>query len=443
MSYKSGKTNKVMHGFLTKIKPNNKQRTMFEKHCGTSRHAWNWGLELCIEKLKNKEKLPSAIDLHKLLVKDVKPKNEWYYESSKCSPQQALRNLRDAFSKYWKERKKNIKLPFAERYHKKFLKQLKEGKLKSLSIWHEKGFPQFKKKGLKDSFYLEGNIQIKGNKIKIPIIGWIKIYENIPFDKSKNVTISRRGECWFISFKTDITKTIDTTKRKGKSGADLGIKTLCTLSDGKTFPNPKPYNKNKKKLKRLQRKLSRQYEACKNNKDKNGRIIYSNNYKKTKAKIEKVHLKISNIRKDSTHKLTNYLVKNHDQNVIEDLNVSGMMKNHNLASSIADGGFFEFKCQMIYKSEWYGSKLIIADRWFASSKTCSCCGHKQNMPLRQRTFNCEKCKLSIDRDLNAAINLMNYNAPSKGVKACGDAKFHSERKVSVNEAGIRHQTTAG
>lgn len=431
-----------MRGFLTKTDPNNKQRTMFERHVGTARHAWNWGLEFCMERLKKGEKLPSAIDLHKLLVKDVKPENKWYYDVSKCSPQQALRNLRVAFTKYWKERKEKSKLPIEKRYHKKYLKQLKEGKIDSLKIWHEKGFPQFKKKGVDDRFYLEGNIQIKGNKIKIPVIGWIRIYETIEESKAKNVTLSRRADSWFISFKTDAPKTIDTTNRKGKVGADIGIKTLCTLSDGKIFPSPKAYIRYKKKLKKLQRKLSRQYEACKNNKDENGHIIYSNNYKKTKVKIAKLHLKISNIRMDSTHKLTTYLVKNHEQTTIEDLNVSGMMKNHNLAAAIADGGFFEFKRQLIYKSEWYGAKLIIADRWFASSQTCSCCGHKQKMPLRQRIFNCEVCKLSIDRDLNAAINLMNYT-PSKDVSACGDLKFHDASQVRVSEAGIRLQTAYG
>lgn len=430
-----------MYGFITKIKHNNKQNTMFLKHCGTSRHAWNWGLDICIGRLKKKEKLPSAIDLHKLLVKDVKTENIWYYESSKCSPQQALRNLRVAFDKYWKGRAATLKLSMDKRYHKKYLKQFNSGELKSLSIWHEKGFPQFKKKGIKDSFYLEGNIKIIGSKIKIPTIGWIKTYERIPSDNAKNVTISRRADSWFISFKIDEQKSIDVSKRKGRVGADIGIKTLCTLSDGKTFVNPKAYNKRKKKLCKLQRKLSRQYESCKNNKDEKGRIIYGSNYNKTKVKIAKLHLKISNVRMDSTHKLTNYLVKNHDQIVIEDLNVSGMMKNHNLAAAIADGGFFEFKRQLIYKSEWYDSEVIIASRWFASSQTCSCCGHKQKMPLRERTFNCEICKLSIDRDLNAAINLKNY-APSNDVKACEDAKFQPVKAVSINEAGIRHHTTA-
>ena len=115
------------------------------------------------------------------------------------------------------------------------------------------------------------------------------------------------------------------------------------------------------------------------------------------------------------------------------------MKNHNLAAAISDGGFHEFKRQLEYKCKWYGSELIIADRWFASSKTCSCCGHKkEKLSLRQRIFNCEKCGLSIDRDLNAAINLEKY-AVSDTVKVCGDSKFHLEEipKVGIGEAEIR------
>lgn len=431
-----------MHGFYTEINANNKQITLFKQHCGTGRHAYNWGLALCIEKLLKKEKIPSAIDLHKLLVKEVKKVNKWYYESSKCSPQQALRNLETAFKRFWKqEHPKNLKKPFKERYHKKFLKQQKKGEIKKLSFIHEKGFPSFKKKNINDSFYLEGKIESDRNMIKVPKIGWIKIYEHLPESTYKNCTISRHADKWFISFKVQDDKKIELAEKRTRAGADIGIKKLCTLSDGTTFDNPKAYNRFKKKLATLQRKLSRQYEACKDNKDADGHIIYSENYKKTKNEIARLHLKISNIRKDATHKLTTHLVKNHDEIVIEDLNVSGMLKNHNLAGAIADGGFFEFKRQLEYKCKWYGSELIIADRWFASSKICSCCGHKkEKMTLRERIFNCEKCGLSIDRDLNAAINLKNY-AVSDTVKACGDSKFHLEaiQEVGIGEAGIRPQ----
>lgn len=433
----------MLQGIYTELKLNNKEKTHCLQHCGVRRHAYNWGLDLIIKKLEAKEKIPSAIDMHKLLVKEVKPENMWYYEVSKCSPQQALRDLETALKKFCKEKHPaNKKKQFKDRYHKKFLKQYAIGKIKQLLFKHEKGFPQYKKKGVNDSFYLEGNIRIECNRIKVPVFGWIRTHEKIGFDEAKNVTISRRADGWFLSYKREVIKTIDTENRKGTTGADVGIKTLCTLADGTTFVNPKAYKINKSRLRKLQRSNARQYEACKNNKDEKGKIIFSNNFQKIKQKISKTHLRISNVRKDSTHKLTNYIVKNHDRIVIEDLNVSGMMKNHNLAGAIADGGFYEFKRQLEYKCKWYGAELIIADRYFASSKTCSCCGYKkEKLSLKERVFNCEKCFLSIDRDLNAAINLKNY-AVSGTVKACGDSKVHPEviQEVGIHEAGIRQQT---
>ncbi len=122
-------------------------------------------------------------------------------------------------------------------------------------------------------------------------------------------------------------------------------------------------------------------------------------------KVAKQHAKTANIRKDTLNKLTTHLAKNHSQVVIEDLNVSGMMKNHCLAKSIADLGMYEFRRQLTYKCELYGSELIIVNRFFPSSKTCSCCGHIQDMPLKERIFNCQQCNVTIDRDLNAALNL--------------------------------------
>lgn len=441
-----------LEGFYTKLKLNNKEKTLCEKHAGTRRHAYNWALALCKEKLSKKEKVPSAIDLHKLLVKDVKKENKWYYQVSKCAPQEGLRDLEEAFRRFWKiEHPKNLKKKYNERYHKKFLKQKAKGEIAELTFEHEKGFPKFKRKNVNESFYLEGKIVVEWNKIKVPKFGWLRTYEKMGFTEAKNVTISKRAGDWYISYKTKQEKTIDKSKRKGATGGDVGIKKLCTLADGKTFENSKAYKKNKKKLQNLQRKASRQYEDCKDNKDKNGFLIKSKNLVKTNLKLAKVHLRISNIRKDSTHKLTSYIVKNHDPVCIEDLNVSGMMKNHNLAGAIADGGFYEFKRQLIYKCGWYGAELIIADRFFASTKTCSCCGHKkEKMPLRQRIFECEKCSMKMDRDLNAAINLMNYairiikskqDAVSDTVKAYGESKFHDDvsQQVGLNEVGIGHQ----
>nr|WP_293085816.1 RNA-guided endonuclease TnpB family protein [Okeania sp. SIO3B5] len=188
-------------------------------------------------------------------------------------------------------------------------------------------------------------------------------------------------------------------------GVDLGVKTLATLSTGEVFEGAKSYRKLEAKLSRLQY-LNRH------------KVVYSSNWKKAQLRIAQVHSQIANIRKDTLHKLTTYLAKNHSQIVIEDLNVSGMMTNHKLAKAVADMGFYEFRRQLEYKCKLYGSEVIVVDRWFPSSKTCSNCGTvKKSLFLSERVFNCEHCNFSCDRDLNAALNLA--MAGSSSVTACG------------------------
>ena len=359
-------------GFKTSLRLNNQQATLAAKHAGVARHAYNWGLATCFQALEDKAKLPSSIDLHKKLVAEVKSVYDWYYEVSKCAPQQALRNLSQAFMNWWK--------------HKHCKK------------------PVFKKKGEGDSFYLEGNIRISGNKIKIPIFGWVTCDEILPTVIPKNVTISKRANKWFISFRYELENRV-TTKKAERVGVDVGINALATCSDGTVFPNPKAYRKAKRRLARLQRRVSKKVKG-------------SNNRKKAITKLGIAHKRVSDIRKDNLHKITTILAKNHSQVAIEDLNVSGMLKNHKLASAIADCGFFEFKRQLTYKCDWYGSELIIVDRFYPSSQICSNCGNRQKMPLKERVYNCLNCKASLDRDLNASINLANFGSTASFVETC-------------------------
>lgn len=371
----------MLKGFKTQLKPNNAQRTKFAQHCGVARFAYNWGLDVCFkaiearnqakEKGETVPKFPSSIDLHKKLNAEVKTQYSWFYNSSKCAPQQALRDLENA----WK-RKMKVK---------------------------ESGTPKRKKKFVKDSFYLEGSIQVKDGFIKLPHIGFVRLYESVPNQIIKNVRISRKADRWFISWKVEV-DIQPTVKCFGKVGVDLRIKTLATLSDGTVFPALKPYRSNKAKLAKLQRKASKQAKGGKNR-------------AKTQQKIAKLHAKIANIRNDATHKLTSHLTKNHSDIVIEDLNVSGMMKNHKLASAIADSGFYEFRRQLEYKAEWYGSKVTVIDKWYPSSQLCSSCGSRQPMPLQVRQYDCYSCGLSLDRDLNAAINIRDYSKNT--VSVCG------------------------
>ncbi len=357
----------MLLGFKTELKLNNRQKILLAKHAGVARHAWNWGNRLCLDILENNKnnpeeqiKFPTAIDLHKWLVALVKSENQWYYEVSKSAPQYALRHLASAWKDCFKKKK---------------------------------GRPKFKKKGKHDSFTLDGSIYIEHFKIKVPKIGWLKTYERLPQGIiPSSVTISRQADSWFISFKME-TEPKSTTKIVDTVGVDLGVKSLATLSTGEVFEGAKSYRKLEKKLAKLQRIVSR-------------RELKSNNWHRASIKVARLHKRIADIRKDTLHKLTTYLTKNHGQIVIEDLNVSGMLANHKLAKSIADMGMSEFRRQVNYKCQLYGSELIIADRFFPSSKLCSNCGvKKESLSLSERTYECQVCSFVADRDLNASYNL--------------------------------------
>jgi putative transposase len=267
-------------------------------------------------------------------------------------------------------------------------------------------YPNFKKKGLHDSFTLDATprpIKLGGIKHKLPVIGWVRTHEPIPECQTKKVTISREANGWYLSFYVEVEPEL-TVKHREVVGIDLGVNTLATLSSGIVFPNLKPYARALKQLARLQRSLSRKVKGSQNRKKAINRLARQQTLEDS---LTLRYQRVANIRKDALHKLTSYIAKNHSVVVIEDLNVAGMLKNHCLAQSIADVGLGEFRRQLEYKCKWYGAKVVIVDRFFPSSQLCSRCNHQQKMPLHVRTMNCPKCGLSIDRDLNASINLEN------------------------------------
>lgn len=357
----------MLLGFKTELKLNNKQRTLLAQHCGVARHAYNEGLKLTLAVLEHnktnptdKIKFPSAIDLHKWLVASIKPQFQWYYKSSKCAPQYALRALREAWDRCFKK---------------------------------TSGVPNFKKKGKNDSFTLDGTIKVVDHyKIQAPVIGKLRTYERLPFGyKPKSVTISRKADRWFISYKIETEPTQNNSSNV--VGVDLGILRFATLSTGEQIDSPMPLKKLGKKLAKLQ--------WHNRNKEK-----FSKNWQKAQTKIARLHNHIANVRKDFIHKLTSKLASENQAVVIEDLNVSGMMANRKLSKAISDCGFYEFRRQLEYKTKLYGSELVVADRWFASSKTCNNCGcKKESLSLSERTFRCDECGFETDRDLNASLNL--------------------------------------
>ena len=353
--------------------PNNKQRTYFAKACGVARFAYNWALaywKILYQAHKANPVLPQPTEagLGRELNKIKRTQFPFMLEVTKCAPQQAIKDLGKAFKNFW------------------------EGRAK---------YPQFHKKGQHDSFYISNDLfEVKENKIRIPKLGWVKMAEELRFSgKIMSATISRHADKWFVSITVEILdETIQLNHPENQSavGVDLGISALATLSDGEVIYGTKPYKALLNRVRRLSRSLSRKKKGGKN-------------YLKAKRKLARLHARIRNIRQDCLHKLTTRLAENYAIIGIEDLNIKGMMQNRHLAQRIADMGFYEFKRQLAYKVAMRGGTLVMADRWFASSKTCSSCGHKlTELPLSVRQWSCPACQAEHDRDINAACNLRDY-----------------------------------
>ena len=234
--------------------------------------------------------------------------------------------------------------------------------------------------------------------IQIPKLGWVRMKEELRFQgKIMSATISTRGERWFVSLNVELLEEVQPLpKTKQSIGLDLGITHLATLSDGTKIQAPRPLKNYLKKLRRLNKSLSRKQKG-------------SNNRAKAKAKLSRLYYRISNIRKDFLHKLTTNLVRKFDVICLEDLNVKGMMKNRRLSCAIQDLGFYELKRQLIYKANQFDKTIKSVERFFPSSKTCSCCGFKlEKLSLSVRKWTCEKCGAEHDRDINASINILNF-----------------------------------
>jgi len=271
----------IYKALRTKLKLNDHQATLMAKHAGYARFVFNWGLRLWISAAHEGLK-PNVNSIKKVFTNHVKPEYPWMSELSSRVYQYALINLGDAFKRFFKGISK---------------------------------YPKFKKKGYHDSFTLDNcgkPIRLSGTRHKHPFVGWVSTFEAIPESRVKKVTITRQAGDWYISFFVEISQEI-TPKCRERIGVDLGINTLATCSDGTKFSNPKAYKSAAQKLARLQRHLSRQTKGSKN-------------WHKCLLKVQRLHQQVANIRLDTIHKLTTFLAKNHSQVVIEDLNVSGMLK---------------------------------------------------------------------------------------------------------------------
>ena len=295
----------------------------------------------------------------------------------------------------------------------------------AITNWIEKRarFPVFKKKGRKDSFSSKnGSAEVRGKWLRLPKMGWVRMFERLRFDgKISSWTISRTAHRWFVSItvETENTLAVDKTSTHPVIGIDVGINTLATCSDGSKYANPRPLKRYEKKLARFQRRLSR-------------RVQGSKNWYKQKAKVARLHYRIACIREDAHQKATTDIV-NHVSGIgIETLKVSNMLKNRKVAKALSDSGLGGFLSMLKTKAEARGIKPKEAGQFFASSKTCCSCGNKKDdLKLSERTYHCGVCGISIDRDINAAINLRNVAVGhTETQNACGDpVRLHSEAKV--------------
>lgn len=357
------------------------QQAQFRRACGVARYSWNWSLAKWKEMHAAGEK-PSAHKIKALWNAHRKAELPWTYEVSKCCSAQPILDLGVAFSNFFRDLKKP------------------KGARKSR-------FPRFKSKRDPGSFALYNDqFQIKGDRVRIPRVGWVRMHEPLRFTgKIMGARVSRIGTRWHISIQVDVGDATMPAAAGDAVGIDLGITTLMQLSrplpDGSTaIANPRARRSLMKRQTKLARRISRQeLQRRKTNAKTSKRQMIR------RDRLARLHYRIACVRKDAIHKSTTRIANAFSTVVLEDLNVAGMAKNKRLAGSILDASPMEIRRQIEYKVAMRGGRVVIADRWFPSSKACSACGAiADKMPLSVRAWTCP-CGADHDRDENAAKNL--------------------------------------
>lgn len=353
----------MFRAYKYRISPTNSQKELIAKHIGSSRFVYNLALETKTTAYLGSKHNFSPFDLIKQLP-ELKKECEWLKEVNSQSLQQSIQNMDIAFKKFFKGA----------------------------------GYPKYKSKHKgNQSFSIPQNVIVENNLLIIP-----KFKEGIDIVlhreikgiiKSATISVTPTGK-YFVSIlvDTNIEIPIKTPIKENTTiGVDLGIKTFLVTSDGEVFENPKYLRKSQSKLKYVQRKYSK------------------NKGKRTKQKLAKIHEKIKNKRLDFLHKTSAKLIRENQTICLEDLAVSNMVKNHNLAQAINDVSWSTFVTMLEYKADWYGKNILRIGQWSPSSKTCNCCGYiNKELTLKDREWTCHKCKTTHDRDINAAINIKSF-----------------------------------
>ena len=383
------------------LDPTPAQEKLLLSHAGAARFAYNSGLAHVKAAMDAGESLDRSFyaslrwwnaNKNELAVDaDGVP---WWQENSKESYARALESLAKALSNWSKSRR---------------------GERKGRRV----GFPKFKSKDRtapRFAYTAGGFGLIKGDPkaLRLPKVGRVPCMENVAERVGgahvMRMTVSQRAGRWYASLTVERDdKSVTNPPKGGAVGVDLGVKTLATLSDGTVIENPRYLKKTEQRLKKAQQALSRKTKG-------------SNRRAKARAKVARLHALVADQGLDAMHKLTTWLSRKCSDISIEDLNVAGMVKNHHLAKSVSDAAFGKFRRQLEYKTARTGARLHVVDRWYRSSKTCSQCGSvKAKLSLAERTYRCDSCGLTMDRDLNAAINICVAGSAPETLNAHGEA----------------------
>lgn len=393
------------------LQPTKQQEQYLLQACGISRLAYNIMLQRSRDayecwqygEIEDKPSI-SGYSLNKEFNKLKKLLMPYAYEVTKYAPQHAIYSLGEAFKKFFKGA----------------------------------GFPKFKKKKYGAGSYTmaggpKSDYFFQGRTLKVPgsnKLGLLRTTQPPRFKgKICQVTISQHAGKWYAAISYEISSEAPIIPSKTKSGVvgvDLGIKELAVLSDGTVFENPRAYVRAQANLRKQNKSLSRKVKG-------------SINWKRQVVRLQRAHKKVSDIRKWHLHNLSSHIAKNYDRVVIEDLGVVEMTKNRRLAKHVLDAGFYELRRQLAYKCELYHTDLVVVDRFFPSSKLCSKCGHKkEKLALDERTYNCKNCGLSLDRDLNAALNLKAYDTCAS---ACGEESSGKGLRSGVKLSSMKQESS--
>lgn len=363
----------MLKAYKYKIKPNTQQEELLSKFFGCTRYIYNWGLNIRTSAYKENGKSIGYIQLaHELTKLKQDDEHQWLNECTTEALQQSLRCLDKAFTAFFRKKA---------------------------------DYPRFKtKKHTKDSvkFVNSVHFDFENWTVKLPKLGKVKMCKNRTFDQSVckqgtcTVSKDRCGTYWCTITVNDLQQKPTKVKlvKDNAVGVDLGIKDYAILSDGTKFSNPKHLEQAQRKLAHLQKVFARKQKDSKN-------------HERMRIKVAKCHRRISNKRNDFLHKLSTYLMRNYDTICLENLNVMGMEQNHHLARAIQSASWGEFARQLEYKSEWYGKNVLFIGRFEPSSKLCHKCGYiNSELTLKDREWTCPVCGEYLDRDVNAAINIM-------------------------------------